>query len=102
MRSNLKLVVNNPHNQLEEKHCDHNAYISDNDVECEFCKMLNSQRDNYLSHKEETKYAKHNISILLAVKFTHYNQSFSDLHYNKDHAVVPLYQFSLGRVCLSY
>jgi hypothetical protein len=71
------------HNQLEEKHCDHNAHISDNDVECEFCKMLNSQRDNYLSHKEETKYAKHNISILLAVKFTHYNQSFSDLHYNK-------------------
>lgn len=71
------------HNQLEEKHCEHKAHISENEIECEFCKMLNSQREIYLSLKEENQLAKHNFSILLALKFVHHNQSFSDLFYNK-------------------
>jgi hypothetical protein len=71
------------HNQLEEKHCDHNAHISENEIGCEYCQMLNSQREIYLSLKEEAKYVKPNVSLILALKFTHHNQSFSDLFYNK-------------------
>ncbi len=71
------------HNQLEEKHCAHKAHFSENEIECEFCNMLNFQRENHIFIKEESKFAKHNFSILLAHKFTHHNQSFSDLFYNK-------------------
>jgi hypothetical protein len=71
------------HNQLEEKHCDHNAHFSGYEIECEFCKMLNSQRDNYVSLTEETKNVEQNISVLLAIKLSNHNKSFADLFYNK-------------------
>ena len=71
------------HNQLEEEHCKHKAHISENEIECEFCKMLTSKREIDSSLKEETKHAKHNFSLLLALKFAHHKQSFTDLYYNK-------------------
>ncbi|MGB0887087.1 MAG: hypothetical protein ACPGSL_03095 [Vicingaceae bacterium] len=71
------------HNQIEEKHCDHNAHILTYEIECEFCKVLNSQRDKSISIKEDVKYANHNLSILLTLQLSNYNQSHSDLNYNK-------------------
>ncbi|MDB4534522.1 hypothetical protein N9242_06580 [Vicingaceae bacterium] len=71
------------HNQLEEKHCDHNAHFSDNDVECELCKMLNSQRDDYSILKQNNKLTQKHFSVLVALNLEHHEQSFSDLFYNK-------------------
>ena len=71
------------HNQLEEKHCDHKAHISENEVECELCDMLNSQREHYTSLEDQAKFIQANYSVLLALKLEHHSKSHADLFYNK-------------------
>lgn len=71
------------HNQLEEKHCTHKAHFSENEMECELCKMLNSQRDDHAFLKEESKFANRNLSVLVAITYTHHSQTHADLYYNK-------------------
>ena len=71
------------HNKLTENHCEHKAHFIAYELDCEFCKVLNSQRDSYAILKQSNKQVQANYSKLVALNFEHHNQSFADLFYNK-------------------
>jgi len=76
------------HNVLTESHCNHKAHFTDYKLDCEFCKMLNSQRDDYGIIKENNKQIREYFSVLIALNFEQHQQSFSELVFNKGSPVL--------------
>ena len=69
--------------EFSESHCSHQAHITEYELDCEFCKILNSQRSSYAILKEDNKSIQQFFSVLVALQLEQHQQSFTGLVFNK-------------------